>query len=392
MAYIRHIPPSRACGRLAQVYREIRAEVPRVPNLLQVFSLRAETMEGMYRGWLATMYAGRVARTTRELVALTVSKAAKCQYCVDSHQIFVQASGVDRNKSYEVERRLFDAEGLSEAERVTLRFAARLTSDPRSVTDLEVAELAEVWRDPEERAQVIAVVAGHNVIVRIANALGVALEIPSTLRRFEAGRRGAITLLARLTALSSEMGERPLVARTPEENRQAFEQLFRAQLGFSELPPGYRLLELCPEVFDAQLRIIERSVAVVPRDRWMRIGVVVSRLTNCGYFAHHCGDWLTQRGTDPAEVIAASEGAGSRLPEAEECCLRFTRDLTLHSHTIVEERIDELRAKGLSDGAILDLAYVGAVFNGVVRYVRVLAALERLSLEEQAPVEQKATA
>mgnify|MGYP002392560533 CR=1 FL=1 len=43
MAYIRHIPPSEACGRLAHVYREIRAEVPRVPNLIQVFSLRPET-------------------------------------------------------------------------------------------------------------------------------------------------------------------------------------------------------------------------------------------------------------------------------------------------------------------------------------------------------------
>jgi alkylhydroperoxidase family enzyme len=149
---------------------------------------------------------------------------------------------------------------------------------------------------------------------------------------------------------------------------------------------------LCPEVFDAQLRVIERSVAVVPRDRWMRIGLVVSRLTNSVYFAQHCGAWLSQRGTDPAEVIAASEGAGSRLPEAEECCLRFTRDLTLHSHTIAGERIDELRARGLSDGAILDLAYVGAVFNGIVRYVRVLGAMERLASDEQPVVEQKATA
>jgi alkylhydroperoxidase family enzyme len=188
------------------------------------------------------------------------------------------------------------------------------------------------------------------------------------------------------------MGERPLPARTPEENRQTFEHLFQEQLGFPELPPGYRLLELCPEVFDAQLRVIERSVAVVPRDRWMRIGLVVARLTNSAYFGQHCGAWLAQRGTDPAEVIAASEGAGSRLPEAEECCLRFTRDLTLHSHTIAGDRIDELRARGLSDGAILDLAYVAAVFNGIVRYIRVLGAMERLTSDEQPVVEQKATA
>jgi len=64
------------------------------------------------------------------------------------------------------------------------------------------------------------------------------------------------------------------------------------------------------------------------------------------------------------------------LPEVEDACLRFTRDITLHSHAIGEDRIRELRRLGLSDGAILDLAYVGGVLNGVVQLVRVLTPLE----------------
>jgi alkylhydroperoxidase family enzyme len=53
--------------------------------------------------------------------------------------------------------------------------------------------------------------------------------------------------------------------------------------------------------------------------------------------------------------------------------VRFARDLTLHSHTITEARILELRRCGLSDGAILDLAFVTSVFNGIVRLVLALS-------------------
>jgi len=370
---------------------------------MQVFSLRPETMESMYRGWLATMCSGGVPRHVKELVALVVSAAGKCWYCTDSHLIFLLASGVERTKAFDVERSLAEADSLDSAERATLRFAARLTTDPRAVTDDDVLEFAAAWPDADSRNQIVAVISGQNFIYRIASGLGVQLEIPSALRRFDTGRRGAITFLARLTALSTELGERPLAARTPEENRHAFEHLFMSQLGFSGLPPGYRSLEDCPEIFDAQLRVIEKSVAVVPRDRWMRVGLVVSRLTGCDYLSQHCGDWLGARGVDASDVIAASEGAGSSLPESEECCLRFTRDLTLHSHTIGEERIAELRKKGLSDGAILDLTYVGAVFNATARYMRVLAVLERVESggagpddddaeDEQVALEEKVSA
>jgi alkylhydroperoxidase family enzyme len=108
----------------------------------------------------------------------------------------------------------------------------------------------------------------------------------------------------------------------------------------------------------------------------MRIGLVVGKLTRCAYLAENCGRWLSQRGADTAAIVAASEGSSSTLPEVEEVCLRFARDVTLQSHVLNEDRVRELRALGLSDGAILDLAYVGGVLNGMIQLVRVLTPLE----------------
>ena len=376
MAYIRHIPPSQACGRLAHVYREIRTEVPRVPNLMQVFSLRPETMESIYRTWLASMWNGRLPRQTKELMAVVVSKSANCDYCADTHMVFLQAAGMDRTKAFEIEAKLAEAAALGPAEKSAVSLAARLTTCPREVTDEELRMLASLWPERDSLVELISVIAAFNAITRIANALGVTMEIPVAIRRFESGRRGAIGLLSRLTALSLNLSERPLHARTPEENRKALRSLFDQQLAFDAPPPGFALLETCPELFDGQLRTMERAVAVLPRDRWMRVGLVVARLSGCDYFASQCASWLERRGVDVQDVIAASEGAAPGPPDAEDACLRFTRDLTLHSHTISEDRVHELRNFGLSDGAILDLAYAGGVLNGMVRLVRALAPLE----------------
>jgi AhpD family alkylhydroperoxidase len=376
MAYIRHIPPSRAAGRLAHVYREVREEVPRVPNLLQVFSLRPELMETVFRSWLSIMWGGRLPRELKEMIAIATSKAARCDYCVDSHLVFLLATGLDTARAFEVETKLADAAWLDDRQRAALRLCARIASDTRTVSDGDIGAFAAAWPAAEERAELLSVIAAICAITRMANALGVGFELPTALRRFETTRRGSLSLLARVTTLSVDLAERSLRARTPEENHTAAAKLFTTKIGFSGPPPGFLLLEACPEIFDGQLRTIEKTLCVMPRDRWMRVGLVIGKLTGCGYFADQCGRWLVQRGVDPTTVIAASEGAGSMLSDVEEACLRFTRDITLHSHTIGEDRVRELRALGLSDGAILDLAYVGGVLNGVAGLMRVLMPLE----------------
>ncbi|NQY91100.1 MAG: carboxymuconolactone decarboxylase family protein [Deltaproteobacteria bacterium] len=377
---------------MAGVYREIRSEVPRVPNLMQVFSLRPETMEGLYRSWLSSMWNGSVDRQTRELMAMAVARAARCDYCVDSHLVFLQACGMDRDQAFAIERDSAAIEDLPEPVRVAMELASRLTSDPRNLCDEDLQALRRCWPVLEQRVELISVAAGFNCITRVANALGVDQEIPRSVRRFEAGRRGAISLLSRLTAVSVDMEYKPVPARPPEENLRALDFLFFSQLGFASLPPGFTVLQHCPEMFDGQLRLMEKAVAVMPRDRWMRLGLVIGKLTGCDYFSENCAAWLEQRGVDTADVVAAAEGAQSSLADAEKCCLRFARDLTLHSHTMDESRVRGLRAAGLSDGAILDLTFVSGVFNGMVRHVAALAVEESVADEPGSLVERTSAA
>lgn len=332
-------------------------------------------MEAVYRHWLALMWSRRVPRQLKEMIAVSVSAADRCDYCADAHMVYALASGADSDKVRALRSGQADAGPLDEAERAAVRMAIRLAADPRKLKASDHEAFAEAWPALDERVELVAVVAAFSSVTRIANALGVDSEIPAPLRRFEAGRRGAIGLLARLAAFSIDLGEKTVPGESPEVDRAALRELFLHQLGFEALPPGFETLERCPEVFDAQLRVMRTGAAVMPRDRWMRTGLVVGRLTGCDYFASACGDWLRQRREDPADVVAAAEGAATAMPDVELACVRFARDLTLHSHTITEARVQELRRLGLSDGAVLDLVYVASVFNGLTRLVLALTPI-----------------
>ena len=82
MAFIATVPPGKATGETAEVYRYM-AEVgghPMVGRIVQVFSLRPASMRRMIRTWELSQWMGSEPRTNRELVAAAVSRLNDCHY------------------------------------------------------------------------------------------------------------------------------------------------------------------------------------------------------------------------------------------------------------------------------------------------------------------------
>jgi len=82
MAFIATIPPGKATGETAEVYRYMRqvAGGGMIAKIVQMFSLRPASMRRMIRTWELTMWAGGEPRQTRELVAAAVSRFNNCHY------------------------------------------------------------------------------------------------------------------------------------------------------------------------------------------------------------------------------------------------------------------------------------------------------------------------
>lgn len=82
MAFIQVVPPRKATGETALVYRYM-AEVGGgnlVGKIVQIFSLRPGSMRRMIRSWELAMWMGDEPRSTRELVAAAVSRLGDCHY------------------------------------------------------------------------------------------------------------------------------------------------------------------------------------------------------------------------------------------------------------------------------------------------------------------------
>ena len=83
MAFIEIVPPKRATGETAQVYRYMAGVVRgegMAARIVQLFSLRPASMRRMVRSWELSMWCAQRPRAERELLASTVSRLNDCDY------------------------------------------------------------------------------------------------------------------------------------------------------------------------------------------------------------------------------------------------------------------------------------------------------------------------
>jgi hypothetical protein len=82
MAYIKTIPPRVAAGQLAEAYQYMAqmCGYHRIPHVIQVFSLRPESMKRLIRVWELGMWMTEEPRAMLEMVAAAVSRFNNCHY------------------------------------------------------------------------------------------------------------------------------------------------------------------------------------------------------------------------------------------------------------------------------------------------------------------------
>jgi len=82
MAYIRTISPKNATGSLANSYQDFiqLCGYDRIPKVIQILSLRPDTMKRIIRVWELGMWVSDEPRDMLELVAALVSRMNQCHY------------------------------------------------------------------------------------------------------------------------------------------------------------------------------------------------------------------------------------------------------------------------------------------------------------------------
>lgn len=86
MSWIAEVDEAAAEGEIAELYAELREQRGKVSNILKVHSLRPQALKHHLDLYMGLMFgAGGLSRRQRELLAVAVSQANDCAYCVAHH-------------------------------------------------------------------------------------------------------------------------------------------------------------------------------------------------------------------------------------------------------------------------------------------------------------------
>lgn len=104
VATVRPVDEAEVTGRVAEIFEDIKRTkgLDRVPNFWRVLATHPDQLEMVWSRLKALMHPEAIGRPspldarTREIIALAVSAANGCSYCINSHTAALRKLGVDK--------------------------------------------------------------------------------------------------------------------------------------------------------------------------------------------------------------------------------------------------------------------------------------------------------
>ncbi len=163
MPRIHPVEPDKASGKTKELLDRAQAKMGRVPNLIKTLANSPAALEA-YLGFSDALSNGVIPAQLREQIALTVSEANGCGYCLAAHSAVGKMVGLSEEEIQE-SRQGTAADGKTEA---ALRFSRQLVEKLGWVNDGDVTHLRNAGYGDEEIAEIIAHVA-RNIFTNYFN-------------------------------------------------------------------------------------------------------------------------------------------------------------------------------------------------------------------------------
>lgn len=176
IAWIKVIDEAEAGGELRQAYEQVGAARGRVANILKVHSVQPRAMIAHLRLYVELLFGkSELSRVEREMIAVAVSWANRCRYCLEHHAEPLRALTKDEGW---VRALKADPAGavLTQRQRALVEYALKLTLRPAEVAEADMAALQAAELSDAAIHDAAAVSAYFNFVNRLALGLGVRLE------------------------------------------------------------------------------------------------------------------------------------------------------------------------------------------------------------------------
>ena len=176
MAWIECVQPESAQGSLKRLYDAIAAARGGVAEVHRAQSLNERALRAHLELYKAVVFQNStLSRIARERMAVVVSQANGCAYCVAHHAAAARNAGDGPHVVAALERGELH-EALSEADRALLQWARQGASAPSTCTEPDVARLRAAGWDDRAILDAALTVAYFAFVNRLVLMLGVDLE------------------------------------------------------------------------------------------------------------------------------------------------------------------------------------------------------------------------
>ena len=160
-------PPSEA---IAAYFKKCQEKLGFVPNVLQAYAFDMDKLEAFVAMYNDLMLApSGLSKLEREMIAVAVSAANRCYYCLTAHGAAVRALGEDPVLG-ELMVMNYRAAHLTKRERAMLDFAVKLTVEPWAVEEADRAALRKAGFSARDIWDIAAVAGFFNMSNRVAIA------------------------------------------------------------------------------------------------------------------------------------------------------------------------------------------------------------------------------
>lgn len=173
MPYIKTISYEESAGDLRQIYEGLIRARGKLAEVHQIQSLNPAALIAHMELYKAVMFSrSPLKRYQQEMMAVVVSAANQCRYCIKHHQEALLFYWKDEAR---VDQLLHSREtaGLNEVDLGLCWYAEALTLSPSEVTQEEIEQLRSLGLDDRAILDATQVIAYFNFVNRLVSALGV---------------------------------------------------------------------------------------------------------------------------------------------------------------------------------------------------------------------------
>jgi len=101
MSVIKPLEENEAEGQAAKIYANLRKTLGFIPNTYKAMAHKPEFLQALLGMDHAVFAEGVLDAKTKELIAIAVSAANGCQYCLSAHAALAQKAGADTKEMTE---------------------------------------------------------------------------------------------------------------------------------------------------------------------------------------------------------------------------------------------------------------------------------------------------